>query len=136
MLYGNNRSVIEIFRGDFRGDLVFGVFPNPVRIVLVPFQTNRVYNSAVDKALGLAGTTARVGFVDEAAVAAHECIYVGDNYYDDAVGSLKVGMKALIINRFGTLGVEEIRNCNLISDISEVLNLINPSNKRMDSATG
>ncbi|MBT8372193.1 MAG: HAD-IA family hydrolase [Deltaproteobacteria bacterium] len=74
--------------------------------------------------------------LQKAAVAAHECIYVGDNYYDDAVGSLKVGMKALIINRFGTLGVEEIRNCNLISDISEVLNLINSSDKRMDSATG
>ena len=52
------------------------------------------------------------------------CIYVGDNYYDDAVGSRKVGMPALIINRFGLLGTEEITDCPLISDMSEVFNFL------------
>jgi len=36
------------------------------------------------------------------------CLYVGDNYYDDVVGSRKVGMKSLLINRFGNFGIEEI----------------------------
>jgi putative hydrolase of the HAD superfamily len=57
-------------------------------------------------------------------VPARKSIYVGDNYYDDAVGSRKVGMDALIINRFGTLGVEEVKNCPIITDISEVLGFI------------
>ncbi len=55
-----------------------------------------------------------------AGVRAADCIYVGDNYYDDAVGALGVGMAALIVNRFGTLGVEEITDVPLISDISQV----------------
>jgi putative hydrolase of the HAD superfamily len=56
-------------------------------------------------------------------------LYVGDNYYDDALGSRKVGMNVVIINRFGTLGVEEIRDCIIIRDISEVLNFFDLSKK-------
>jgi HAD superfamily hydrolase (TIGR01549 family) len=56
-----------------------------------------------------------------ASVSARECVYVGDNYYDDAVGSHRVGMEALIINRFGVLGVEEINGCRIIHHISEIL---------------
>jgi putative hydrolase of the HAD superfamily len=56
-----------------------------------------------------------------ASVSARECVYVGDNYYDDAVGSRRVGMEALIINRFGVLGVEEINGCRIIHHISEIL---------------
>jgi len=59
-----------------------------------------------------------------AAVDARDCIYIGDNYYDDAVGSQKVGMPALIINRFGTLGIEEIKDCPIINDISEIFNFL------------
>ncbi len=59
-----------------------------------------------------------------AAVGARDCIYVGDNYYDDAVGSQKVGMPALIINRFGSMGIEEIKDCPVIGDISEIFNFI------------
>lgn len=72
--------------------------------------------------------------LQKAAVKAHECIYVGDNYYDDAVGSRKVGMEALIINRFGTLGVEELNNCTIIGDISEVMQLLKSSNTKMNPA--
>ena len=62
--------------------------------------------------------------LDTAKVKAEECLYVGDNYYDDALGSRKVGMKALIVNRYGTLGVEEISDCPIINDISEILNFL------------
>jgi putative hydrolase of the HAD superfamily len=53
-------------------------------------------------------------------VRAAECLYVGDNYYDDAVGARGVGMGALVVNRFGTLGVEEIADVPIIPDISQV----------------
>jgi putative hydrolase of the HAD superfamily len=59
-----------------------------------------------------------------AAVNARDCLYVGDNYYDDALGSKKVGMTALIINRYGSLGVEEIKDCPIISDISDIFNFL------------
>ncbi len=61
-----------------------------------------------------------------AAVSARDCIYVGDNYYDDAVGSQKVGMPTLLINRFGSLGVEEIKDCPIIGDISEIFSFLTP----------
>ena len=54
---------------------------------------------------------------------ASQCLYIGDNYYDDALGSRKVGMPAVIINRFGKLGVEEIENCRMISRLSDLFNL-------------
>jgi len=56
----------------------------------------------------------------EADVAPHECLYVGDNYYDDAIGSQKAGMAVVIINRFGTLGVEEIKDAPIIQDLSQI----------------
>jgi putative hydrolase of the HAD superfamily len=49
-----------------------------------------------------------------------ECTYVGDNYYDDAVGSIKAGIEPLIVNRYGNLGIEEIDNCTTICDIRDV----------------
>ncbi len=60
--------------------------------------------------------------LEAADVEPHECLYVGDNYYDDAVGSKKVGMEALIINRFGRLGVEEIKDVPIINDLSRIKN--------------
>jgi putative hydrolase of the HAD superfamily len=55
-----------------------------------------------------------------ASVGPGECIYVGDNYYDDAVGSRKAGMETIIINRYGDLGIEELENCSVIIDIREL----------------
>ena len=42
------------------------------------------------------------------------------NYYVDSVGARKAGMESLILNRFGRLGVEEIRDQAILSDITEV----------------
>jgi len=56
-----------------------------------------------------------------AAVGPTESLYVGDNYYVDAVGARGVGMPYLIVNRFGSLGVEEIQEPILIQDVSEVI---------------
>ena len=73
----------------------------------------------------------------QAGVNARECMYVGDNYYDDALGSRKVGMRSLIVNRFGSLGVEEIKDCLFIKNVSEVLNFIPLGNKKgKNFATG
>ncbi|MBI9106300.1 MAG: HAD-IA family hydrolase [Spirochaetales bacterium] len=63
------------------------------------------------KAFEVSGTTAEDG------------IYIGDNYYDDAVGSRSVGMECLIVNRFGKFGIEEITDCQIIPDISSLLQI-------------
>lgn len=55
-----------------------------------------------------------------AGVKPEECLYIGDNYYDDGVGSQRVGMDFLIINRFGNLGIEELKDCKIIKDTSEI----------------
>ncbi len=44
-------------------------------------------------------------------------LYVGDNYYDDFVGANSAGMHFVLINHFGRVGVEEIRNVHMISDV-------------------
>lgn len=62
--------------------------------------------------------------MQSAGVLPRECIYIGDNYYDDAVGSRQIGMPALIINRFGSLGVEEIKDCPVISNITDILKYV------------
>jgi putative hydrolase of the HAD superfamily len=59
-----------------------------------------------------------------ASVEPGECVYVGDNFYDDAVGGRKAGMETIIINRFGELGIEELDNCTVICDIRELENCI------------
>ncbi len=56
----------------------------------------------------------------KARVSPSDSLYVGDNYYVDAVGARRVGMRCLIVNRFGSLGVEEISEPILIRDVSEV----------------
>lgn len=59
--------------------------------------------------------------LERAGVEPGACLYIGDNYYDDALGSRRIGMDALIINRYGKLGVEEITDCPIISDLSQVI---------------
>ena len=51
-------------------------------------------------------------------VRGEECLYVGDNYYDDALGSRKVGMRAVILNPCGRTGVEELPEVPLLPDIT------------------
>ena len=58
--------------------------------------------------------------LDRAGVSAGRSVYVGDNYYDDSVGARRVGMGCLVVNRFGSLGIEEISDCTVIADISQV----------------
>jgi putative hydrolase of the HAD superfamily len=55
-----------------------------------------------------------------ASVDPDECTYVGDNYYDDAVGSRKAGIEPLIVNRYGNLGIEELDGCSVICDIRDL----------------
>jgi putative hydrolase of the HAD superfamily len=62
--------------------------------------------------------------LQKASAEAHRSLYVGDNYYDDCLGSRKVGMNALIINRFGSLGVEEIDDCPIIQQLSDIFEYI------------
>lgn len=49
------------------------------------------------------------------------CLYVGDNYYDDAVGASSIGMRYLIVNRLEACGIEELVGKPLVRDISGLL---------------
>ncbi len=62
--------------------------------------------------------------LETAGVDARQCLYVGDNYYDDCLGSRKVGMAAVIVNRYGSLGVEEIKDCPVIHDLTGIFDHI------------
>lgn len=53
-----------------------------------------------------------------------EILYVGDNYYDDVVGSRKVGIETILINRFGQIGIEEIDDCEVIASTEELLHIL------------
>ena len=52
------------------------------------------------------------------------CLYIGDNYYDDAVGAASVGMKYLIVNKLDNLGIEELEGKPLARDISGVFSYL------------
>ena len=58
-------------------------------------------------------------------VSPDDCLYVGDNYYDDVVGSSRVGMDAVLINRFGRLGIEELAHEPTIASIEAVPDIVN-----------
>lgn len=58
--------------------------------------------------------------LNKAKVKSDECLYVGDNYYDDVVGCNKVKMKALLINPYGKIGIEELNYYEIISNISQL----------------
>jgi len=59
--------------------------------------------------------------MEELSAGPEESLYVGDNYYDDFIGSRRAGMDCRIINRFGTRGVEELTDCRIIPDIRALL---------------
>ena len=58
--------------------------------------------------------------LDKADVSPQESLYIGDNYYDDALGSTTVGMDAVIINRFGKKGIEEIPEIPVIENLTQL----------------
>jgi putative hydrolase of the HAD superfamily len=59
-----------------------------------------------------------------ASVSPTECLYVGDNYYDDVRGSRSAGIESVVVNRYGRLGVEEIDDCPIIDDIRQIGDLL------------
>lgn len=54
------------------------------------------------------------------ALIVEQCLYVGDNYYDDVLGSSRIGMDCLLINPYGKQGIEELSYDKVISSIIEV----------------
>lgn len=53
-------------------------------------------------------------------LSSQQTLYVGDNYYDDVIGARRVGMDAVVINRFGRFGIEEITDCDVFASVKEV----------------
>ncbi len=67
----------------------------------------------------------------------NEVLYIGDNYYDDVVGSRKAGIQSVLLNRFGRLGIEEINDCNVIQNTKELLTeLLNSRSQLSHAITG
>ena len=58
--------------------------------------------------------------LDQASISVEDSLYVGDNYYDDGIGSQKIGMDFVIVNPYGDLGVEELEGCNIVPDITHL----------------
>ncbi|MBJ6360114.1 HAD family hydrolase [Paenibacillus sp. GCM10012307] len=65
-----------------------------------------------------------------AGVTPSECIYVGDNYYDDVAGSAKAGLDSILVNRFGRLGIEEIQHDLTVHSIEEIPSLLTSAYRR------
>lgn len=65
--------------------------------------------------------------LQSAKVAPEECLYVGDNYYDDVQGSRKAGIRCLLVNRFGRKGIEEIDYPHVISDVANIFRYLKQS---------
>lgn len=59
-------------------------------------------------------------------------LYVGDNYYDDVLGSSRVGMQCLLINPYGRKGIEELDYEYVIRDIREIFNYLDKNNSRLE----
>lgn len=59
--------------------------------------------------------------LSRAGVSPEECLYVGDNYYDDVIGSRRVGMDNLLLNRYGRDGIEEISDAKVIGSLGEII---------------
>ena len=58
--------------------------------------------------------------LQKAGLRGEQCLYVGDNYYDDVVGCRKLGMRGLLVNRFGRLGLEEVSDCAILTRLGEL----------------
>ena len=54
-----------------------------------------------------------------------ECLYVGDNYYDDARGAAQVGMPCCLINPFDRIGIEELDHPHIVPSIASLPLLLN-----------
>lgn len=57
-----------------------------------------------------------------------ECLYVGDNYYDDGVGASQVGMAFCILNPPDKLGIEELDLPWCVPDIRGVAGVVDALN--------
>ncbi|AWI10935.1 haloacid dehalogenase [Caldibacillus thermoamylovorans] len=61
--------------------------------------------------------------IELAGISPERSLYIGDNYYDDVVGSRKVGMDSILINPFDWIGIEELasEDVTIISNVKELL---------------
>ena len=58
--------------------------------------------------------------LERSGISPENCLYVGDNYYDDVKGASQLGIRTLLINPSQRFGIEELDYPYVISDIREV----------------
>jgi len=121
--YGNVRPVLTRLRESGRGTGIISNWDPSARKVLKDCHIDDLLDPVIVSCeVGAAKPSEKIFRIalEKAGVEPSRCLYVGDNYYDDAAGAAMVGMKAVIINRFGNFGVEELSDQPLISDISGI----------------
>lgn len=60
--------------------------------------------------------------LEQSGVSPKNSLYIGDNYYDDVVGSRQLGMDSILINPFERIGIEELdSDVCVISNVKELI---------------
>lgn len=62
--------------------------------------------------------------LNSAGVSPAECLYVGDNFYDDVRGCRQLNMDCYLINPPDKLGIEEIDYDKIITSIAQLLDIL------------
>jgi putative hydrolase of the HAD superfamily len=116
-------KVLAAFKGDSIGMGIISNWDHTARDILSATELEKYFDPIIiSSEVGCMKPDPRIFLIalEKAGVMADDCVYIGDNYYDDAVGSRSVGMEALVVNRFGNLGVEEIEDCSIIGHIAQI----------------
>ena len=66
--------------------------------------------------------------LEELGIPKEDCLYVGDNYYDDGMGASQLGMAFCILNPPGRLGIEELDLPWCVPDIRGVADVVRALN--------
>ncbi|MDR0915719.1 MAG: HAD family hydrolase [Oscillospiraceae bacterium] len=87
------------------------------RNALEPYLSEVIVSSEV----GIEKPDRRIFELAVATARGEKCLYVGDNYYDDYVGSAQVGWDCVIVDPFNGEGIPELTGVPIIHGVGELL---------------
>ncbi|MCI2154446.1 MAG: HAD family hydrolase [Solobacterium sp.] len=58
--------------------------------------------------------------LQDSGFAPEQCLYVGDNYYNDVIGAEKACIHTILLNPYGRKGIEELSYDDVAEDIREI----------------
>lgn len=74
--------------------------------------------------------------LEQAGASPEESLYVGDNYYDDAVGAAKAGISCVLINPYGREGIEELAYPRVIPAVSALEEFLEGEGRQSQNTAG